>query len=104
MCFSLKVCLICIILLSKNNNNNVISVGYDGVKNLRLDITSTSSRTIFISRAFTLPLKPHNTLYKEHYYYINLQLAVSKNHSFETCITLLHLFRRNLRSTGPVVL
>ena len=31
-------------------------------------------RAIFSPRAFTRPLKPHNTLYKERYYYINIIL------------------------------
>ena len=44
MCFSLKMCLMCILLLSEDNNNNVISVEYvrefNGLgKDLGLDIT-----------------------------------------------------------------
>ena len=46
-----------IALLIENNNNNVIDIGYYGVLNG------------LIPWAFTRPLKPHNTLYRERYYY-----------------------------------
>ena len=81
MCFCLKMCLLCIVLLRDNNNNKVIYIGYYGVFNglvkaLWLNIALDFVSALIILPAFTRSLKPHNSHYKERKY-INIVMEIN---------------------------